>query len=447
MSSTPWIRASDVLRLVHHQAVIVETDETHRFDEVVVPVVVAGQAGVDGVARIPRAELQPVAGLRLKVRIRDGGVTELHIGESDVDVVVRRRAEAARIAAEQRPVRSELPHHAQLRRHTGLADVGQYHARIVAGEDRILLGIEAVVVDAQAGHQAERAVSEADLVLHVECGGGGLADGEVAHRKDVRQHHRRADAGQRERPQAIALLPRLGARQIDAVCQLVAYAITEGLADIGLQSVCALVEIELALADVAQRRRRQHALFARVLRGFAVLPVDLPVQAVGEGGFEPVPCVRERQARTRLVIARRDRSVGGPRQRLQAALGQQVGVGRVLVAFDGQGELLVLVRREHQLAQQAAAVALLRIGLRARTADAAHTPLVLGFLALAVADIDQPAPALTTEGGGCAAEQPAPTTVVAETDAEIGVLAVMQIVGRILRDERHNATECVRAVQ
>ena len=352
-----------------------------------------------------------------------------------------------RISTEQRPRRRERPHHAEFGRHAGFADVRQRHARIVGVEDRVVLRIEAIVVHAQARNQSERAVSEADLVLHVQGGRCGLAHREVAHGERIRRHDRRAHAGQRERAQTVALLPCLGTCEVQAIDQVVANRGAERLAEIRLETIGPLVEIELALADVAQRRRRQRAFLARVLGGLAVLAVDLPVQTVGECRRKVVPLMREGDARTRLVVARDHAIVGGARQRLIPLLGQQIGIGIVLVAFHRQAEPLSFARCKDQLRQQAAAVPFLRIRQRARGTDATDIALVLGLLALPVAHADQAAPALAAEGRGGVAEQAVPAAVEAEAEAEVRILAVIEIVRRILGDERHDAAERIRAVQ
>ena len=125
---------------------------------------------------------------------------------------------------------------------------------------------------------------------------------------------------------------------------------------------------------------------------------------------------------------------------------QHLGVGLVLVAFHGQAEALVRARREHQLRQQAAAVAFLRIGGcgAAGAADLAH---VLGLLALAMAYRHQSRPAFAAERRGGAAEQAVPVALVAELEAEVAVLAVLEVIRGILGDEGDNAAERVGAVQ
>ena len=99
---------------------------------------------------------------------------------------------------------------------------------------------------------------------------------------------------------AVALLPRLDALDIDAVGERVRDAAgLERLARIGLQTRAALVEIELAFAPVAERRgtRRHDAQLDAVLAGAAVLPVDLPVDAVGQYRRQAVDLVTEGDAR------------------------------------------------------------------------------------------------------------------------------------------------------
>ncbi|MNI41308.1 hypothetical protein D3C73_955580 [compost metagenome] len=52
-----------------------------------------------------------------------------------------------------------------------------------------------------------------------------------------------------------------------------------------------------------------------------------------------------------------------------------------------------------------------------------------------------------TEGAGDATEQAFPLAVVAELQADVAVLAILQVIGRVLGDEGNHAAECVRAVQ
>ncbi len=341
-----------------------------------------------------------------------------------------------------------MPDQAELRRDAGFVEADGAHARIVLGEDVVHLRLEPVVIHAQPGHQAKPAIGQRDLVLHVQGADGGLAVGEIAHRERVGRHHRRAGAGERKGPHAVALLPGPCRGQIHAIAQIVLRrAGFEVLAEVRLHAVRALIEIEHAVADVAQRRRCQRALLMRVLGGLAVLPVDLPVQAVGETGTQPVPFVRQRQARAGLAIARGHRRVGGAGRGLETKRIEQIGVGVVLGAFHRQAEPLLPIRREHEARQQAAAIALLRIGLGTRGAFPAHASHVPGLLALAMADHCQAAPAFTTERGGGAAEQALPVAFVTQLEAEVGVLAVPQIVGGILGDERHHATERIGTVK
>src|SRR6185437_4094403 len=127
--------------------------------------------------------------------------------------------------------------------------------------------------------------------------------------------------------------------------------------------------------------------------------------------------------------------------------GQHVGIGVVFVAFHGQAETLVFAGRIDQLGQAAATIAVLRVGRGARVVVAAHIALVVGFLALAVVDVDHAAPVFATEGAGDAAEQALPLAVVAEFQADVAVLAILEVISRILGDEGNYAAKCVRAVQ
>src|SRR3546814_16036922 len=93
--------------------------------------------------------------------------------------------------------------------------------------------------------------------------------------------------------------------------------------------------------------------------------------------------------------------------------GQYVGVGAVLVAFDGEPEALVGRRLEHQLGEQAAAVAVLRVGSGTRAALAADLAPVLRRLALAMIDHRHARTAPAAERGrgpGLPSLPPAPAT-------------------------------------
>jgi len=198
-----------------------------------------------------------------------------------------------------------------------------------------------------------------------------------------------------------------------------------------------LVEVEHAVAAAAVG-----AVFVGDLGGLAVLAVQLPAQAVGEGRVQRVHFMRERHPRAGLPVVRLHAGGG------DVVDGRQhVGVGDVLVALHGQAQALAVVGRIDQLGQHAAAVALLRIGCGAGVVGAAHPALVACFLALAVVDVDHAAPARAAEGGGHPAEQALPVAVVAQLQADVGALVVAQVIGRVLGDEGDHATQRVGAVQ
>src|SRR5690606_2639971 len=106
------------------------------------------------------------------------------------------------------------------------------------------------------------------------------------------------------------------------------------------------------------------------------------------------------------------------------------GVGLVLIAFHGQAQALLLRWRIDQLGQQAAAVALLRIGPGARAAAAAGLAHVLRLLPLAVADRDHSRPPLAAQGDGGAAEQPVPVAFDTQPGAEPGIAARLEVIRR-----------------
>src|SRR3546814_11771812 len=102
--------------------------------------------------------------------------------------------------------------------------------------------------------------------------------------------------------------------------------------------------------------------------------------------------------------------------------GQYVGVGAVLVAFDGEPEALVGRRLEHQLGAQAAAVAVLRVGSGTRAALADDLAPVLRPLALAMLDNTTPQPTPHPKHGRGAGLQAVPADFVPEDRPEAGVL-------------------------
>ena len=224
------------------------------------------------------------------------------------------------------------------------------------------------------------------------------------------------------------------------------HAAAERLAEVRLQAVHALLEMEPALADVLQGRRRQPALLDGVLGGLALLAVDLPIDGVGETAIQ-IDLVRQRHPLALLVVACGDAGIGGAGQRLQPLRRQQVGVRMVLFALQRQLQALRCGRREHQLGQHAAAGAILRVGRGAAAAHAFDLAHVAHFLALATADRRHARPALAAEGDGGARAQAIPLAVVAEPQSGVGILARLQVVRRILGHERNGAAQRVGAVQ
>ena len=147
-----------------------------------------------------------------------------------------------------------------------------------------------------------------------------------------------------------------------------------------------------------------------------------------------------------MVIAQHP-GVVRPRQALDAVRAAHVGLDVILVALDRQLEALRPGRREHQLAEHAAAAGRLRIGLRARIAFATGLAPVFGLLALAMAHRDQARPSLATEGGGCTGEQALVRAVEADPGAEVRGIPGTPIVRRVLGHERDHPAERVGAVQ
>src|SRR3546814_11398519 len=72
---------------------------------------------------------------------------------------------------------------------------------------------------------------------------------------------------------------------------------------------------------------------------------------------------------------------------------------------------------------------------------------VLRRLALAMIDHRHARPAPAAERGGGPGVQSVPAALVAEAQAEVGVLARLQIVRRILGHERHRAAEGIGAIE
>ena len=430
-------RIGDVPRLVDHQALVVGADIAAGFDEILVVVVIPAQAHIGGRRQEAQAQFHAVAGFRLQVGIGDGGVTEHQVGETEVDVVVGRRAEAAGVAGEQRPLVGETPDQAEFRRHAGLFQLRYRHARIVFGEDAIHVRLQFIAVHAHARHQRQPAIGQAHFVLCVQAQLGGGADGEITYRERIRQNGGTGLAiGQHL--ETIALLADFSVRAVEAIRQRVFHgARGEYLVEHRLQTMHALIEVELAVARGAVGTRLVGAL-----RGFAVLAVHLPMQAVGKALVQRIHFMGEGHPRTGLPVARRHAGGGGV-----VDGGIHVGIGVVLVALHRQPEALVLAGRVHQLGQDAATIAFVRVGRGAGVVEAAHLALVFGLLALAVVDVDHAAPALATERGGDAAQHAVPVAVVAEFQADVAVLAIVEIIQRILGDEGDHTTQRVRTIQ
>ena len=95
------------------------------------------------------------------------------------------------------------------------------------------------------------------------------------------------------------------------------------------------------------------AQLVAVLRGLAVLPVDLPVQAVGQRPVQRVQLLRQGHAFARLVVGAAQVQRGGPGRGAVAARGEHVGVGVVAVALHRQAQAAiraaqVILKRLHQ---------------------------------------------------------------------------------------------------
>ena len=430
-------RIGHVARLEHHQPLVVDADHHPRLDEVPIVGVIARQAGVAGLAHPAQAQFDAIAGFRLQVRVGNGGVAEHHIGQAQVDVVVGRRTEAMGVVGVDRPGRVEAPDHPELGRHLAGIQAADGHARVVFDEDRVGPRVEPVPVHAQARHQAQATVGQAHLVLGEQPDPGGFADREVAHREHIRQHRAAGRAGAEIGLHAIAQLFGPGPRCIHAPGQVVAgTGAFQGLVHGRQQPVGALVELEAALpADVAA------APLIGVLGGLAVLPVDLPAQAVGQAAGDALHLVQQRNPLPALVVVAVQGAGGGGDHR------QRIGLRIVLVAFHGQAQALAVGRGEHQLGQHAGAVALLRIGGSAGGTAAAVVALVFGLLAAAPVQHHHRAPALAAQRGGGAGRQAAPVAFIAELQPDVAVLARDQVVDRIAGHERDHAAERIRAVQ
>ena len=358
-----------------------------------------------------------------------------------------------RVIAEYRPLVVEAPYAAQLGRYAGFSQPGYRHARIVLGEDVVQGGIQFVVIHAQAGDQAEFSIGKIHLILHIHADLGGLGDREVTHRKTVLSHHVADHAGGQVGGSTVALALAVADRGIQAIGQVMHhFTRIESLEEGALQSIQALVEVVLH-----HPARVVAAQLEGALGGFAVLPIDLPVQAVGEADFQRIDFMLQGDARTGLVVTAGLVQDAGGKTAGACTTGVGINAAAVFVGIHHQLEALVFAGRVDQLAQQAATVIAHRIGRgaqhrpagwpRLRQLGTVVLALVLHFTALAMPGHDHATPMLATECRGRAAEQALAFTLVPQLEAEVGVLALFQIIGRILGDISDHAAQRIGTIE
>ena len=262
---------SHIDRLEQHQSALrVHADEGHRLDEIAIPVFIGRHAEPAGCSLRAQADFETVARLRLQVGIRHRGIAEGQVGEAEVHIVVGRRAKAMRVLRKHRYGWVPTPDHAQLWRPTGAVQTVDCHTRIVLGKGRVNLRIKAVMVNAQGRVQAQASVQQAHFILHEQCGIGGLALGEVAHRINVGHDHIGHGTGGEIQLPAVAQFIRAGAGQVDAVGdRVINRSGAQRLARARLDSQHLLLELEAAKASIRiDRTLRGHrdTVFKGILR-------------------------------------------------------------------------------------------------------------------------------------------------------------------------------------
>ena len=321
------------------------------------------------------------------------------------------------------------------------------NAGIVLGENRVRPWPQAVIIHTQCRHHSQSAIQPLHFILQIHTGLGRGADGKIAHRKHVGQHHRGADPGQWKMAHPVTLLLGAGPRHFHAPCQIVAHVLPgQGTASIQLHSVQGLVEGECTRADIAQRRCRQSALLDRRLFGRAVLMEQLPIELIGQDPVHRIHRVFQTDAAAPLTIRAFHAQMHGAGQPLQPLLAHHAGIHCLLAAFQGQQPMLItgLVL---QFGQHAAPVDVLRIGQCARGTDPALAALVRGFAALVMGHVHQSRPAFAAKGTRGCAMQALPMPRVADPESDMAVAVCIQIIPRIAGDELHHAAQGIRSVQ
>ncbi|MNO87781.1 hypothetical protein D3C76_792080 [compost metagenome] len=196
----------------------------------------------------------------------------------------------------------------------------------------------------------------------------------------------------------------------------------------------------LRVAGAVAQAAGAEAFLEGFLADLAILMAQLPLHLVGQRAADLEAVV---QADALAVGA-----VGGQRTVDGAGdVAEHVGVGVVGVALVGQLYTVAFLVVPADLGQQVVGVEVHRVGVFAGRADAAAAAEGFGFVAAAAADGEQAVDRAAAAGEGRAAQPGFVGAVEAGLEAGVDVVAVSQVVGRVLGDEAHRAADGVAAVQ
>ncbi|MCY1490329.1 hypothetical protein D9M68_240850 [compost metagenome] len=126
---------------------------------------------------------------------------------------------------------------------------------------------------------------------------------------------------------------------------------------------------------------------------------------------------------------------------------QHAGIDVVLEALVGQLQAVVAGVVPAELGQQVVGGEVLRVGFLAGIAQAATAAEGFSFVAAAAAEVEHAVQRALAGGEGRAAQPAVVGTAVAGLEAGVGVVIFIQVVGGILGQEAHRATDGVAAVE
>ncbi len=388
--------------------------------------------------------------------IGDGGIAELQIGEADVDVVVRRRAEAVGILRVGRPGAGDVVGQTQLGRDraVGDADRGGVAAGLaVAG---VVVRAEAVVVVTHRRNQGQ-ALADGDLVLHISTALQGQAHREVARREGIRRDLLGADAGELVGLQAVAHFAGAAGLEVQAIGQQVmSGAGGEAAAQGAVEADHVLLETEITL-DQQGRGRAADGLIPRFHRGLpgqAVAAVEPQHGAVVPAAVAQLGLAAQAQRTLRVVTVlglgvddvEAGRRADGSAEIAAADAAQHIGVAAALGAAEDQAVSRVLAI-EHALGQKVVVVVILRIGLGAGLVPLADVATVVQLLTVAPVEQQHPGISLAAEGAEHGFRRAVVDAVAPRLAQRLPGLAGIEIILRVLGGEADHAADGIRAVQ